>query len=84
MLSENTTWVHEHLSDWDANVYVMDDPNAKLTVTRNKGRESTAYLTYIIDNYYDLPRYMVFIHALRYQWHNEDPMYGMLPSSHHL
>ncbi len=33
-------------------------------------------IRYIIDNYQNLPEYMVFLHALRYQWHNEDPMYG--------
>ena len=27
-------------------------------------------------NYDNLPEYMVFLHSLRYQWHNEDPMYG--------
>ncbi|KAB8339121.1 hypothetical protein FH972_022057 [Carpinus fangiana] len=57
----------------------MDDPHANLTVSRNKGRESTAYLTYIIDNYHNLPEYVIFLHALRYQWHNEDPMYDGVP-----
>ncbi len=34
---------------------------------------------YIIDHYHDLPDIMVFMHALRYQWHNEDPMYDGVP-----
>lgn len=35
---------------------------------------------FIIDNYLDLPEFMVFMHSLRYQWHNDDPIYG-IPSS---
>jgi len=81
VVGDDTRWLTEYFSDWDTNIYVMNDKNATLTVQLNKGRESAAYLSYIIDNYNDLPHYMVFIHALRYQWHNEDPMYGMSPSS---
>lgn len=76
MKGDDTSWLDEYFSDWDRNVFVMNDPRAKLTVAKNKGRESMAYLTYMIDNYHDLPDYMVFLHSLRYQWHNEDPMYG--------
>lgn len=32
----------------------------------------------MIDNYESLPDHMVFLHSLRYQWHNEDPMYDGL------
>lgn len=31
---------------------------------------------YIIDNYHKLPDTVIFIHGRRYQWHNEDPLYG--------
>jgi hypothetical protein len=34
---------------------------------------------YIIDRYDDLPNVSIFMHALRYQWHNEDPMYDGVP-----
>lgn len=77
MKGDDTSWLDEHFSDWDKNIFVMNDPNAKLTVAKNKGRESMAYLSFLIDNYHDLPEFMVFLHSLRYQWHNEDPMYGM-------
>ncbi|KMP05232.1 hypothetical protein CIRG_04913 [Coccidioides immitis RMSCC 2394] len=77
--SDNTSWVGEHLPDWQAKVYVADDPKAQLTVPLNKGRESMVYLTYIIDHYNHLPDYMVFIHGLRYQWHNDDPIYDGVP-----
>ncbi|KAI9661535.1 MAG: hypothetical protein M1831_003057 [Alyxoria varia] len=79
MKDDDTSWLGHHLPDWDLNIYVMNDPKAKLTVAKNKGRESMAYLTYIIDNYDNLPDYMVFLHSLRYQWHNEDPMYDGVP-----
>ena len=81
MKGDDTSWLDEYFSDWDRNVFVMNDPKAKLTVAKNKGRESMAYLTYLIDNYHDLPEYIVFLHALRYQWHNEDPMYGKFLAS---
>jgi hypothetical protein len=32
----------------------------------------------MIDNYHALPELMVFIHGERYQWHNDDPLYGIL------
>lgn len=58
---------------------VMNDPDANMTVTRNKGNEGSAYLTYLITHYHNLPEYMVFLHAKRYQWHNDDPMYDHVP-----
>ncbi|KAI9719858.1 MAG: hypothetical protein M1828_006079 [Chrysothrix sp. TS-e1954] len=65
--------------EWEANVFVMDDQQAPLHVPENKGHESMAYLTYIIDHYDDLPDYLVFSHAERWQWHNDDPMYDGIP-----
>lgn len=46
---DDTSWLHEYFPDWQPNIYVMNDRKAKLTVAKNKGRESMAYLTYIID-----------------------------------
>jgi hypothetical protein len=48
---------------WQKAVYTVDDPNASLTTSKNKGHEASVYLTYIIDNYFDLPPVMVFIHS---------------------
>ncbi|KAL9091618.1 MAG: hypothetical protein Q9159_001356 [Coniocarpon cinnabarinum] len=79
MRGDDTSWLYQYFDDWDINIFVMNDPNARLTVAKNKGRESMAYLTFLIDNYHDLPEYMVFLHSLRYQWHNEDPMYDGVP-----
>ncbi|QIX02096.1 hypothetical protein AMS68_007613 [Peltaster fructicola] len=36
-----------------------------------KGREAAAYLSYIVDFYDVLPKYTVFIHSIRHQWHND-------------
>ncbi|KAF1814680.1 hypothetical protein P152DRAFT_393442 [Eremomyces bilateralis CBS 781.70] len=72
---ENTTWLNHYFPEWAEYVYVVDDPNAALTVSVNKGRESMVYLSFIIDNYENLPELTIFHHALRYQWHNDDPIY---------
>ena len=77
-------WLAEFLPDWQAVVYVTDrtsdDPaslNASLITPHhlpvNKGREASVYLTYIIQHYYSLPDYVVFIHGKRYQIHNGMP-----------
>ncbi|KAI5292359.1 hypothetical protein KEM52_006422 [Ascosphaera acerosa] len=81
MRHENTSWYREVFPDWEHRIYVVDDPTAALTVPRNKGREGNVYLThsYIIDNYDRLPQYMLFLHAQRYQWHNDDPNYDGIP-----
>lgn len=63
---------------------MTNDPEAQTTVTKNKGNEASAYLTYIITHYHNLPEYIVFIHARRYQWHNDDPMYDHVPLLQHL
>ncbi|KAF2167042.1 hypothetical protein M409DRAFT_66134 [Zasmidium cellare ATCC 36951] len=71
---DNTTWL-DSFQNWSKHIYVTDDPTANLTVPANRGREGMAYLTYIIDNYEQLPRTIVFSHSNRYQWHNDDPFY---------
>ncbi|KXS96745.1 hypothetical protein AC578_9008 [Pseudocercospora eumusae] len=76
--NENTTWLQATPPDWQKLVYVVDDPEAALTTPFNKGRESSVYLTYIIDNYETLNGTIIFSHARRYQWHNDDPLYDGL------
>ncbi|TRX87772.1 hypothetical protein FHL15_011329 [Xylaria flabelliformis] len=81
--AENTSWFDTYLPDWHKNIYVADDPHAPLTVPRNKGREAMVYLTYIIDRYDDLPQNVLFVHASRFAWHNDDPDYDALPTLRH-
>lgn len=77
---EDTSWLATYMRGWDTNVYVADDPGARLTVPMNKGRESMVYLTYIIDRYDSLPKSIIFIHASRFAWHNDDPDYDAVPT----
>ncbi|KAI4936661.1 hypothetical protein J4E86_011278 [Alternaria arbusti] len=78
MKHENTSWFYDELPEWRKYVYVVNDPTAELTVPLNKGRESMVYLSFIIDNYHKLPGNILFLHAERYQWHNDDPDYDGL------
>ncbi|KLJ07437.1 hypothetical protein EMPG_17084 [Blastomyces silverae] len=82
---EDTDWVRDELPDWQRAVYIvnpsqktLNDPNA-LTVPTNKGHESMAYLSYIIDNYHTLPRTIAFLHAHRsgflQAWHVDAPLH---------
>ena len=36
-----------------------------------RGREASAYLSYVIDYYDHLPEYSIFVHAFPEQWHND-------------
>lgn len=40
---------------------------------QNKGKEATAYLNYIINNYENLPNKIAFIHGHEYAWHQSGP-----------
>lgn len=75
---DDVDWLYTHFPDWTKYRYIVDDPKAELPVPTNKGRESMVYLTFIIDNYDDLPDYTLFLHPTRYQWHNDDPDYDGL------
>ena len=46
LVGDDISWLDELFSDWKTNIYVVNDPNAPLTVPKNKGREAMAYLTY--------------------------------------
>lgn len=72
---DNTTWLPKLFPEWDHKIFVADQYDADLSVPRNKGREGMTYLTFIIDNYSSLPDIVIFLHAERYQWHNDDPLY---------
>jgi hypothetical protein len=62
---EDTSWVATDLPDWQHAIYVVDDQNATLSTPANKAKEAMPYLTYIIDNYHNLPSTMAFIHSHR-------------------
>ncbi|KAJ6107281.1 hypothetical protein N7523_008604 [Penicillium sp. IBT 18751x] len=82
---EPTDWVEEELPDWQRAIYIVNPTqdvrsNANiLTTPVNKGHESMAYLTYVIDHYDDLPSTIVFLHAHRsgflMAWHVDAPLH---------
>jgi hypothetical protein len=44
--NEDASWIAKSFPAWEQNIYRVDDSSAKLTVPKNKGRESMVYLTY--------------------------------------
>ncbi|KAL9024485.1 MAG: hypothetical protein Q9196_006480 [Gyalolechia fulgens] len=87
--SENTQWVADYLPDWQHAIYTVNHSpsslsNATLTTPLNKGHESMAYLTYIIDHYHALPSILVFIHPHRRgfleAWHTDTPLHDNVDS----
>ncbi|KAF4310972.1 hypothetical protein GTA08_BOTSDO13572 [Botryosphaeria dothidea] len=73
MKDEDVSWiqqVQQEVPDLQTAIYVMDDSWAEFRVPKNKGRESMAYLTFMIDHYDDLPDVVLFFHAHKVGWHN--------------
>jgi hypothetical protein len=50
--SEDATWLEKYFPRWEQNIYRVDNPNAPLTVPKNKGRESMVYLTCVLSTDY--------------------------------
>jgi len=69
---EDVNWVEEELPNQQTAIYVADDPSAPLHPPKNKGHEVMIYLSWIIENYDDLPDVAIFMHAHRWSWHNDD------------
>jgi hypothetical protein len=66
--TEDVSWVH-NLEGFEKKIYTVDT-TSNLTVPRNKGHEAMAYLTYIVDNYDNLPDVVLFFHPHQIAWHN--------------
>ncbi|KAI9863973.1 MAG: hypothetical protein M1824_006011 [Vezdaea acicularis] len=66
---QDVSWV-DAIPNLNKAIYVVDDPTAPLHPPKNKGREATVYLSYIIDNYDSLPDVVLFFHAHQTAWHN--------------
>ncbi|KAJ5683257.1 hypothetical protein N7462_006422 [Penicillium macrosclerotiorum] len=61
-------------------IYNVDAPpditSEYLQVPANRGHEAMAYLTFLIDNYDNIPAAgAVFVHGSRWAWHNDAPDY---------
>ncbi|KAL8775837.1 MAG: hypothetical protein Q9194_003589 [Teloschistes cf. exilis] len=84
--SEDTDWVARNLPDWQHAIYTVNpspnnnNNNNTLTTPLNKGHESMAYLTYIIDHYTSLPSTLAFIHphesGFTTAWHTDTPLHS--------
>jgi hypothetical protein len=86
---EDTSWVGENLKDWQHAIYTVNDHKSHgLHTVVNKGREAMPYLTYLVDNYEDLPSIIVFLHAHRSgypkAWHNEGDDHDVVTMLHSL
>ncbi|PQE03006.1 histone-lysine n-methyltransferase 2b protein [Rutstroemia sp. NJR-2017a BVV2] len=70
---EDINWISEAFKD-NANIqstiYTVNDPTAENHPPRNKGHEAMVYISYIIDNYYNLSDVTLFMHSHQYTWHN--------------
>jgi hypothetical protein len=76
--TSNLTWLDAALqnSHWKPYIYVTDSsspslPENSLTVPKNKGNEAMVYLTWIIDNYHNLPDVAFFHHHHNQAWHQQ-------------
>ncbi|OJJ50394.1 hypothetical protein ASPZODRAFT_33204, partial [Penicilliopsis zonata CBS 506.65] len=65
---EDTSWVAAELNEWRSMIYTVDDTSMTYHTPVNKGRESLAYLQYIVDHYYSLPSLIIFLHSHRSGW----------------
>ena len=69
---EDITWIAEELPGLNLSVYIVDEPNAALHPPKNKGHEVMVYLSYIIEHYDNLPDIIIFMHAHRWTYHNNE------------
>jgi hypothetical protein len=67
---EDMSWIHNELPHINTALYSVDHPKPPFVVKKNKGNEAMVYLSYIIDNYHNLPDVVLFFHAHRKAWHN--------------
>lgn len=56
-------------------------PNDKIFECINKGLESSSYLSYIIQNYHSLPKYVAFIHGHENSDHQTDSTLNLILNS---
>ncbi|CAK1363588.1 hypothetical protein CB0940_04376 [Cercospora beticola] len=78
--SEDTKWLDQLASYYHLCVYTADAPldrtSRSLQIPANRGHEAMAYLTFMIDNYENIPEAgAVFVHGSRFAWHNDSPDY---------
>jgi hypothetical protein len=75
MSQEDVNWLLDLHKDMPFRpfIYSMEalvEPGC-LTPRSRRGRETSAYLSYILDNYDALPEISIFVHSKDVQWHND-------------
>lgn len=90
LATDDMSWVAEDLPAWQRAIYIVNPSNltditsdlstTQLTTPINKGKESMAYLTYLIDHYPSFPSTIAFIHSHRSgfltAWHTDTPLHS--------
>ncbi|KAJ5570425.1 uncharacterized protein N7459_009855 [Penicillium hispanicum] len=76
----DSTWINALAKRYHLCVYNVDAPidtsSHHLQVPANRGHEAMTYLTFLIDNYDEIPAAgAVFVHGSRWAWHNDAPDY---------
>jgi len=74
---EDVTWLHNLARNFDVSVYQSKDPSMPLFV-ENVGNEAAKYLSYIVENYDNLPETVAFMQAGRADWHDPLPKDTMM------
>lgn len=67
--NEDLKWLYEQDMEVVVCSKTIDSP--KCPIDKNKGREASAYLKYIVDNYDDLPEHIAFLHGHQTAWHQK-------------
>lgn len=69
---------------WQNSIYEVQNRTSPLHTTTNKGREANVYLTYILDNYDNLPSVIAFVHShekgFPKAWHTDAEDYSNVNS----
>ncbi|KIM99708.1 hypothetical protein OIDMADRAFT_42731 [Oidiodendron maius Zn] len=74
------TWLNALADLYHLYLYTADVPpdtkSKLLQVPANRGHEAMGYLTFLIDNYENIPKSgVVFVHGSWLAWHNDEPSY---------
>jgi hypothetical protein len=76
---EDTSWLQQLPKNIDVVVYQSKD-NAAPHFIPNFGNEASKYLSYIVENYENLPNEVVFVQAGRQDWHDPLPKESLFSS----
>ncbi|KAE9977254.1 hypothetical protein EG328_002149 [Venturia inaequalis] len=86
--ADDKAWLIPLSKKYHTCIYTADTPphpkeeektEEYLKTPKNRGNEAMTYLTFLIDNYSNIPHAgVVFVHGSRFAWHNDHPQYDNL------